>query len=59
MQAQGIALLVPLTVSVGAVLCTIVIHGLVVTAVVQFVRHEDGSPTRAPASGAMSSSSGW
>ncbi|HZO44076.1 MAG TPA: ion channel [Methylomirabilota bacterium] len=41
MQAQGIALLVPLTVSVGAVLCTIVIHGLVVLAVVQFVLREE------------------
>jgi hypothetical protein len=41
MQAQGIALLLPLTVGAGAILCTIVIHGLVFIAVVHFVRREE------------------
>jgi len=41
MQAQGIALLAPLTLAAGAVVCTIVIHGLVLIAVVRFVRREE------------------
>ena len=41
MQAQGIALLAPLTVGAGATLCTIVIHGLVLIAVVHFIRREE------------------
>ena len=40
MQAQGIALLAPLTAGAGATLCTILIHGLVLTAVVHFMRRE-------------------
>jgi Ion channel len=39
-QGQEIALLVPLTVSSSAVLCTIVIHALVLMAAVNFVRRE-------------------
>jgi Ion channel len=41
MPAQGIALLAPLTVGAGAILCTIVIHGLLLMAVVHFVRREE------------------
>ena len=39
-QAQGIALLIPLTVGASAVLCTILIHALVLSAAVNFVRRE-------------------
>jgi Ion channel len=41
MQHQGVALLAPLTAGATAILCTIVIHGLVVMAVVHFVRREE------------------
>jgi len=41
MPAQGIALLLPMTVGAGAILGTIVIHGLVVIAVFHFVRREE------------------
>jgi Ion channel len=39
-QAQGIGLLIPLTVGAIAVLWTIIIHALVLTAAVNFVRRE-------------------
>jgi ion channel len=39
-QAHGIALLLPLTVGAIAVLCTIIIHALVLSAAVNFVRRE-------------------
>ena len=39
-QAHGIALLVPLTVGASAVICTILIHALVLSAAVNFVRRE-------------------
>ena len=39
-QAQGIALLIPLTVGTSAVFCTILIHALVLSTAVNFVRRE-------------------
>ena len=39
-QAHGIGLLMPLTVGTIAVFCTIIIHALVLSAVVSFVRRE-------------------
>ncbi len=39
-QAHGIGLLIPLTVGASAVLCTIIIHALVLSATVNFVRRE-------------------
>jgi len=41
MQDQEVALLTPLTVGASAILFTIVIHGLVLLAVVHFVRREE------------------
>ncbi len=39
-QTHRVAILIPLAVGAGAVLCTIVIHALAVGAIVTFVRHE-------------------
>jgi hypothetical protein len=39
-QAHQVAILVPLAVGVGAVLCTLMIHGLAVLTNVNFVRYE-------------------
>ena len=39
-QPHGVALLIPLTVASSAVLCTIIIHALVLSAAVNFVRRE-------------------
>ncbi len=39
-QTHRIAILIPLAVSAGAVLCTIFIHALAVGATINFVRHE-------------------
>jgi Ion channel len=41
MQAQGITLLAPFTVGAFATLCTILIHGLVLIAVVHFILREE------------------
>lgn len=37
---SGIAILLPLAVSMGVTLCTIVIHGIALISIVRFVRHE-------------------
>jgi len=39
-QAHGVAILMPLTVGAGAVVCTIIIHGLVLSTAVHFFRRE-------------------
>jgi hypothetical protein len=39
-QPHRVAILVPLAVGAGAVLCTLLIHGLAVTGTVRFFRHE-------------------
>ena len=39
-QAHRVAILVPLAVGAGAVLCTLLIHGLALAATVNFFRHE-------------------
>ena len=39
-QAHRVAILVPLAVGAGAVLCTLLIHGLAVIGTVRFYRHE-------------------
>jgi tRNA(Leu) C34 or U34 (ribose-2'-O)-methylase TrmL len=39
-QIHRIAILIPLVVGAGAVLCTIFIHALALIATVNFVRHE-------------------
>ncbi|MGA7317189.1 MAG: ion channel [Silvibacterium sp.] len=41
-QIHRVAILVPLTVGAGAVLCTIFVHGLALGATVNFVRYEKG-----------------
>ena len=40
-QAHRVAILVPLAVGAGAVVCTLLIHGLALGAVVNFIRHEE------------------
>lgn len=39
-QAQGVAILIPLVVGAGAVVCTIIIHGLVLITAVHFFRRQ-------------------
>jgi hypothetical protein len=39
-QAERVAILVPLAVGAGAVLCTLLIHGLALVGTVHFFRHE-------------------